>query len=418
MADPKRKNVGRAVFGWLIAAAAVSAPIFYFTYWKEDVVSVTVAPIGRGRVEQTVSAISAGTVKPKTESMVASALMGKIKAIPQKEGARVKEGDILIEIEHTEFDAQVELAEANLRAGTFRLEQAKIGARIAEEVAATRVSQAAAQLAEAERNLSRIQALLDQQAISQSEMDKMTLAYRVAKEDHAAALAGQQENLVRLEEIKSAEAGIEQLQSSVAVAREMREKAFIRAPFGGVIAKINGEVGEAVAMGMPLLKLVEDSDYYVQAPFDEANASQIEIGQNARVSLDAYRDTPFPGVVDFVSPTVSLNPDLSRTLDIDVRIAEGQDRFVAGMSADVVIIVQHKDDVLFVPSEALIREEMAYVVEHGRAVRRDVEVGIGNTYTREILDGLKEGDVLVTSVTEKGLRDGAKLRIVESLDDL
>ena len=410
--------MGRAAFGWVIAVSAVAAPLFYYGYWREDVIAVTTATLGHGRVEYTVSAISAGTVTPKLESMVASALMGKIKSIPQKEGARVKEGDLLIEMEHAEFDAQVELAEANLRAGQFKLEQAKIGARIANEVATTRSSQAAAQLAQAERNLERIQALLDQKAISQSEMDKVNLAYRVAEEDHAAALANQQQNLVRQEEIKSAEAGIQQLESAVDVARESRDKAFVRAPFEGVIAKVNVEVGEAVAMGMPLLKLVEDSDFFVKAPFDEANASQILIGQKARVNVDAYRGTDFPGEVTFISPTVTLNPDLSRTLDIDVRIAEGKDKFVAGMSADVVIIVQKKEDVLFVPSEALVREETAYVVENGRAVRREVKVGIGNTYTREVLGGLKEGEALITSVTEKGLRDGARVRVVDSLDDL
>lgn len=402
----------------MIAVSAVATPVFYYGYWREDVIPVTAIPLSRGKVEQTVSAISAGTVKPKLESMVASALMGKIRAIPQKEGARVKQGDLLIEMEHAEFDAQVELAEANLRAGQFRLEQAKIGARIAEEVAVSRVSQAAAQLAQAERNLQRIQALLDQQAISQSEMDKVNLAYRVAKEDHSAALANQQENLVRQEEIKSAAAGIEQLESALDVVRETREKAFVRAPFDGVIAKVNVEMGEAVAMGMPLLKLVENSDFFVKAPFDEANASQIQIGQKARVNVDAYRGVDFAGEVTFISPTVTLNPDLSRTLDIDVRISEGQDKFVAGMSADVIIIVQQKEDVLFVPSEALVREEMAYVIEGGRAVRRDVQVGIGNTYTREVLGGIEEGETLITSVTEKGLRDGVKVRAVDSLDDL
>jgi len=418
MADPKRKRVGRTAFGWLIAVSVVSVPVFYYGYWKEDEIAVTAATLSRGKVEQTVSAISAGTVKPKLESMVASALMGKIRAIPQKEGARVKQGDLLIEMEHAEFDAQVELAEANLRAGEFRLEQAKIGARIAEEVAVSRVSQAAAQLAQAARNLERIQALLDQQAISQSEMDKVNLAYRVAKEDHSAALANQQQNLVRQEEIKSAAAGIEQLESAVDVARELRDKAFVRAPFDGVIAKVNAEVGEAVAMGMPLLKLVADSDLFVKAPFDEANASQIQIGQKARVNVDAYRGVDFAGEVTFISPTVTLNPDLSRTLDIDVKIAEGQDKFVAGMSADVIIIVQQKEDVLFVPSEALVREETAYVIEKGRAARRQVKIGIGNTYTREVLGGLEEGETLITTVTEKGLRDGVRIRVVDSLDDL
>lgn len=415
MADRKQKHVGRAILGWLIVLAVIAVPVLYFGFWKDDVIKVTAITLKRGRVEDTVSAISAGTVTPKTESMVAASLIGKIKAIPKKEGDRVKEGDILVEIEHAGLDAQVELAQANLRAGKYKLKQTRIGAKIADQVAETRVSQAAAQLAEAERNVKRLQTLLDQQAISQSDMDKVNLQYRVAKEDHAAAVANQQENLVRQEGINSAQASIEQLQSSVDVAREARKKAFVLAPFDGVVAKVNVEVGEAVAMGMPLVKLVQDTDFYVQAPFDEANASEIKIGQEARVNLDAYRGMDFPGEVTFISPTVQLNPDLSRTLDTDVRISEGQDKFVGGMSADVVIVVKKKDDVLYVPSEALVREETAYVIEDGRARKREVQVGIGNSYTREVISGLKEGDILITSVTEKGLEDGAKVQVVDTL---
>ena len=132
--------------------------------------------------------------------------------------------------------------------------------------------------------------------------------------------------------------------------------------------------------------------------------------------MDAYRDTYFAGTVEFVSPIVSLNVDLSRTLDIDVRIDAGQEKFVAGMSADVILVAEEKDDVLYISSEALIRGETAYVVVNGRAVRRTVEVGIGNWRTQEVLSGLSEGEQLITSVTIKDLKDGVKVRVVESLD--
>ncbi len=409
--------MGRAVFGWVIAAVVVCVPAVYFAVFQEDVIEVTAKIVERGNVEQTISAISAGTVKPKQESMVASGLLGKVALIVVNEGDRVQTGDVLLELDHRDLDAQVLLAKANLEAGKSRLQQVQMGAKIGGELARTRVSQANAQLDLAQTDFNRLKALADRKAISQSEFDKASLALRVAQEGHAAALASQQEDGVREEEIASAQSVIEQLEAAVQVAEETREKAIVRAPFDGVVAKIHVKVGEAIALGMPLLKMVDDSEYYVKAPFDEANAALIQVGQIARINVDAYRGTDFPGKVEFISPIVSQNLDLSRTLDIDVLIEDGQDKFVAGMSADVILVAEKKQNVLYVPSEALIREQKAFIIEDGRIVEREVKVGIGNMLTKEVLSGLEEGELLVTSVTVKGLKTGARVTVVDELKD-
>jgi len=450
MAEPKRHKVGRAIVGWLIVAAVAAAPAYYYLFVREEVVEVTAAVLRRGRVEDTVSAISAGTVKPRSESMVASGYVGKVAVIPVKEGDRVQEGEVLIELEHAELDAQVALAEANLRVGLSRQEQAKIAAKIYAEIAETRVNQTAAQLKVAQQEYDRIRTMADRQAVSESNMDKVTLALQVSTEARAAAVAAQQENLVRQEDIRSAAALIEQLEAAVTAAKVMRDKAFVHAPFDGVVARILVDIGEAVGSGlggglgsmggmgglgggagtsaaapvagasvaspMTLVHLVQEEGFYVEAPFDEANASEIAVGQPARIEIDAYRGLSFPGTVEFISPVVSLNMDLSRTLDVDIRIDEGEDKFMAGMSADVIIVATEKDDVLFVPSDALIREELGYVIEDGRAVKRNVEVGIGNFVRREVLSGLEDGETLITSVTTRNLKDGVRVRVVDSLD--
>ncbi|MCX6376282.1 MAG: efflux RND transporter periplasmic adaptor subunit, partial [Armatimonadetes bacterium] len=73
--------------------------------------------------------------------------------------------------------------------------------------------------------------------------------------------------------------------------------------------------------------------------------------------------------------------------------------------------------VLCVPSEALIREEEAYVIESGHAARRKVKIGIGNWQSKEVLDGLREGEMIITSVSLKELKPGVKVRVVDSLED-
>jgi len=453
MAQSNGKKLASKLIGWLIFLAIIGSPGAYF-YFREITVDVTAVPLKRGHVEQTVTAISAGTVTPKQDSMISAGTIGIITRIPVKEGDRVKEGDILVELDHAELDAQVVLAEANLRVGQSRLKQAKIAATIYEAIARTRVSQASAQFEVAQQDYERIKTLWDKKAISPSDFDKVTLGLRVSKETNAAALAAQKENLVRQEEIACAESAIEQLQAGLTVATEMRDKAYVKAPFDAIVAKIFVDIGESIGGGglgggslgggigvgmgaglgggmggggaagrgmsvaspMALVQLIQDEGLYIKAPFDEANASEIQIGQKVRIGIDAFRDIDFPGHVTFISPTVSRNLDLSRTFEIHVAIDEGAEKFISGMSADVIIIADEKDNVLYIPTEALVREEYAYVIQNGRAMARDVKLGIGNWQAREVLEGLQEGDQVVTSIGIKELKDGVKVNVVESLE--
>ena len=297
-----------------------------------------------------------------------------------------------------------------------KLAQAKIGLTINTEVSGTQVSQTSAQVDQAQMDYNRLKALREQKAVSQADMDKASLQLRVVRENKAAAVANQQQNQVRQEEIKSAEAAIEQLEAAVTAAKATREKAFIRAPITGVVARRNVDVGEAVTVGLPAIQVVQADQCFVEAPFDEANASLVRVGQTARIGLDSYRGVDFKGTVTYIAPIVTLNPDLSRTMKVKIRVDEQQEKFVVGMSADVTIVVQDKSNVLFVPTEALVRDQAGYVVENGRAVRREVKIGVGNWATREVLDGLKEGETLITSLGVRDLHDGARVRVVDVLD--
>jgi len=336
--------------------------------------------------------------------------------VPHEEGDRVEEGELLVELNHAELDAQVKLAEANCRVGQSRFEQSKMAAGIYERVSGTQVGQTGAQLQQAKVDFERIKALSERGAISKGDLDKAALALKVATESASAAKASQGENQVRQEEIKMAEATIEQLEAAVQVAKAALDNTMVKAPFSGVIAKVFRDKGEAVTMGMPLLQLVEPNDSYVEAPFDEANAAEIKLGQKARINLDAYRGVDFVGVVEFISPVVTMNPDLSRTLNIRIKVQDSAEKFLPGMSADVVILIDEKADVLFAPTESLIRGEAAYVIEGGRARRRDVKTGLGNWNTVEVTEGLKEGDMLITSVSLADLADGVRVEVVDSLD--
>lgn len=399
---------------WVILLAAIGAGVWWYAT-QEVEFEVTVQTLAKGAVEETVAAISSGAVMPNTKAMVAAGSMGVIDALHVEEGQRVAQGELLYELQHGELDAQVEVAKANLEAARIRLEQAKLGVSLSQEMSQTRVGQASAQKDAASADYARMKALLAQDAISAAEMEKINLALRVAQEAKNAATAGKKEDELRVQDVASAEALIVQLEAGIKAAEAARDRNFVRAPISGVVAKINLHKGEATAMGVPLLQLVDDSSKYIEAPFDEANAAQIHVGAPARIELDAYTDQEFAGEVTYVSPVIIPNMDLSRTFTVRVKINEDLEKFVVGMSAGVTIIVQRKEEVLKAPAEALVREEYCYVLQDGRAVKREVQLGIGNWEFKEVTGGLSAGETIVTSVAIKGLVDGVKITPVAEL---
>jgi len=396
----------------LVAAGAALAAYSL----RPDPLHVTAITLKRGHVEETVTAIASGTVKPNIDATIASECMGKVINIHAREGQRVKKGDLLVELSHEELDAQVALAEANYRAGEAHCEQTKLAAKISDEVAKSHVNQTEAQRSKAKSDYQRLKALADKSLIPQMDLDKAALALRVAEESESSAVASARESEVRKEQIRSAEAALDQLKASVDVAKAQQAKAFVRAPFDGVVAKVFVDMGEAVSIGVPIVELVDDSSCYVEAPFDEANAAELKVGQRARINVDAHRGVDFKGHVEFIPPVVSINKDLSRTLNVRIRVDEHQDAFVSGMSADVIVLVDQKDDVLYVPTQALVREKYAFVIKDGTAVERKVTPGIGNWNTREITDGLHEGETLITSVGLQKLHDGVPVQVVDELE--
>jgi len=114
---------------------------------------------------------------------------------------------------------------------------------------------------------------------------------------------------------------------------------------------------------------------------------------------------------------VTFNPDLSRTVNVDITLpAEDQESFIPGMSADAVIVVDVREDALFVPTQCVVRERFVYLIEGDTVRLQEFEPGLMNWQRTEVLSGLNEGDQVVSSVGLRELRDGRAITIVEDLD--
>ena len=196
----------------------------------------------------------------------------------------------------------------------------------------------------------------------------------------------------------------------------MLDETYLRAPFAGVVAEINGEIGEYVPPsppGVPTPPAVDLIDYsclYVTAPIDEVDAGALKVGLPARVSLDAFRGESFAGRLDRIAPYVLDLEKQARTAEIDVTFDDPgvRARLLVGYSADIDIILETRDGVLRIPTEAVMENDQVYRYDRksGRLELASFTAGIRNWNFTEVTAGLDEGDEVVLSLDEPGLAAG------------
>ncbi|MGH7337396.1 MAG: efflux RND transporter periplasmic adaptor subunit, partial [Myxococcota bacterium] len=265
---------------------------------------------------------------------------------------------------------------------------------------------------------------------SQSRADESCVAARVARREAERLVAVLERGLVAVDavdrakgEAESREAAcrastqnIRVAQARVTQARATLERLRLRAPFDGIVAEINGELGEFVTpspVGVPTppaVDVVDTSCIYVTAPIDEVDAPRIRAGMPARVTLDAFRDRTFAARVRRVAPYVLDLEKQARTVEIEAELQDIESaELLPGYSADVEVILQEKQDALRIPTRALVEGNRVYVLdpEQERVQMREVQTGVRNWEYTEVTSGLSAGERVVTSVDREGLADGA-----------
>ena len=372
------------VIGLAVVLAIVVAR---FTVCAPDPVPVDVADVARGRVEQTVTNSRAGTVRTRRRAKLSPEVGGRVTAIPHREGERVRAGEVVLELDGDLQKAKTAVAERELQAAAAKRGEACLSAE------------------RAQRELTRNRGLVKGGFISTDVLDRVDSAAQAA----AAACA-------------AAQAGEESAQASVELAHRELEKTVLRAPFDGVVAEIAIEVGEWTTPSPPALPvppvvdILDPASIYVSAPMDEVDSGRIHTGQRARLSVDSLPNQSFPGRVVRIAPYVSDLEEQNRTVEIeaeldDVAVAE---TLLPGTSADVEVILDARDDVLRVPSSALLASGGVLVVDGNRLVARPVETGLRNWDYTEVRDGLAAGERVVTSLDRAEVKAGARVIVRES----
>lgn len=211
-------------------------------------------------------------------------------------------------------------------------------------------------------------------------------------------------------------AQVEQSKANLKVQEATLAKSMLYAPFDGIVAEVNGEVGEFATPSppgiatLPLIDLINANCFYISAPMDEVDAGRLQPGQEVKVTIDAYRDQHFPGTIRRIAPYVFAMEKQARTVEVEANITnDNQLPLLVGYSADMEVIIAQQDNVLRIPTEAVFDENKVYVVKDGTLQTQTVETGLSNWRFTEIKKGVSIGEQVVTSTTQTGLMDGTKV---------
>lgn len=356
-------------------------------YWtRPQPIPVVVEAVGHGSIEQTVANTRAGTVKACMRSLPTPSIGGQIARLEVRDGDRVEKGQLLLELENDYLQAEVEYAESEREA--------------AESTAAAVCLQADV----AQREADRLVKLKGRGAASEDQTDKAVTQAKAKLSDCAAANAKIRVSTAR-----------------VGVSRAQLQRTRLFAPFDGVVAQVTGEIFEYVTPSppgiptKPIIDMIGDDCFFVAAPIDEVDAPRVKLGMPARIKLDAFSDRTFEGKVQRIAPFVQDYEKQARTVNIEVEFVREEDINVllAGYSANVEVILAVVPDALRVPSDAVSENHRVFVIDAkvGKLHQRDIKVGVANWNYTQVLSGLKEGELVVTSVDRAGVKEGALVKV-------
>ena len=273
---------------------------------------IVLSIIGKKEPERGVSISGSGTIEV-TEIEIGSKIASRVEKLWVNEGEEVDTGDVLVELDHKELDAQLNQTEA------------------AVDVAKTRMDQAESEWENVDRNLKRIKELYQAGSASQKELDDLETKHK---------LASDQRRLVAHQ--------YEQSKATVELIQAQLENTVIRSPIKGIVLEKNTNPGEVVFPGIALLTLADLSTVWLKIYINEPQLGLVKLDQKAEVKVDSYPEKTFQGKVVYISDKAEFTPKDIQTKEERVKLVFGvkislenpEQELKPGMPADAEILLE------------------------------------------------------------------------------
>jgi HlyD family secretion protein len=376
----------------LIVGVAVA-----FSHGSSKIDPSKLAKVEKGDLAKSV--VATGKVEPITKVEVKSKASGIVKKLYVEYGDRVKQGQLLAQLDKIEIQAQVEqsraallAAQASLKGSEADFERAKVDAEGPDVPLLKRAY---------DRNLE----MQKSGVVSQSALDDAEKDYRMAVNKQNVARA---QMTVLQAKIAQSKAQVAQDDANLKQSEEQLSYTNIVSPLDGIVLSRDVEVGDAVSSILVLgssatlvMTIGDVSKVYVKGKVDESDIGRVYLGQPARIKVESFKDKTFNGVVTKISP-MGVEKDNVTTFEVRVSIDNATGELKAEMTANAEIILDEHKNVLQIPEGSIIydKDRKASVEipdPKGKDGQRKlaINIGISNGAKTEVLNGLKEGDQVI-----------------------
>jgi HlyD family secretion protein len=369
-------------------AAIIVAGVFYRV--RLTPIPVSVLTVKRGPVEAEV--LGSGTLTAHTRATISPKIQGRIVELKVDQNDTVTKGQLLARLDDSDLREQQAIAQANLEA-----------ARAAHDRTGADQKRAGAVRIQAKLEYDRQSQLQAKQFVSQSDLDKSLELLQVAEADESRAAAA---IIEAQKQVVAAERTLDYQNAKLADAN-------IYSPFDGLIIRRDRDLGDIAVPGASIFQLISTKDIWVSAWVDESSMTPVKPGQKARIVFRSQPGVNCPGRVIRVSPEV--DPE-TREFLVDVAPDKLPERWAIGQRAEVFIVTEHQDNVVRIPAKMIRwRDGHAGVLvgQGGKAVWRNIELGLMGREFTEVAKGLAENETLITAgeAQAKRLQPGRRVVI-------
>lgn len=359
-----------------------------------------------------------GDIMPLMQVDLFPKVSGYLERIDVHIGDTVNQGQVIAQIDRTDFLQKVREIEAKVGQAKAQLSELEAGTRTEElRQAEEAVNQARSRFENARLQRERIEALFKRQVISKKEADVSDMEYAVAE----AQLAASQQQLKLLKEgarqevREGTQAKLREMEAILEQERNHLKETRIVVPFRGEISRKYVDAGALVSPSSPptpIVSLVYTETLKIVANILEKDIPLLKGGMKAKIRVEAYPERIFEGKVEKINSALDLS---TRTLQVEIYIPNADRSLKPGMFANVDLVLLERPQALVIPREAVLegdREMSVFVVEAKQPVRKLITIGYEQDRMVEVLKGLNEGDQVIIK-GQQLIRNGSTIRVVE-----
>jgi len=345
---------------------------------------IEAAKAGVRELQRTVEAV--GTLDPNEEVTISNQVEGTVEKLYVDLGDSVRSGQVVAQLDTRELDLAVHQQQAALQQELARLGLADADSAV-NEATTSQVRQAEATFEEARIGLDRTKKLVNEGVVSKQQLDQQQARYDVAE----AAVRSSRET------VQNIRATIAARKTALTLAEKKLADAKITAPISGFVKERLASEGQFLKSNSPVVTIVQNTPLKLRVDVPESAVTSVRTGRSVQFRVDAFPDRTFEGRISRIAPSVDQQ---SRTLKLEAITNNPDGSLKPGFFARVTIQTDRKDKVLVVPPEALFTFaglEKLFVIENGKVAERLVRSGSRVDGQVEILEGIKEGELVATS---------------------